>query len=114
MLFQVDYDRFIEELNIEGITNESKDKLEVEDLGTMFAFYLNSIDRNKEFVFVVGKSEFTPVQQAQLAPISKKSVRIREDFELKKINEKLERIEKNLTPAQLIETQVITNGSTSD
>ncbi len=96
MLFQVSYKRFLEEIRFEKIGSENKDTLEVEDLGTMFAFYLESIDRPKEFVFVVSKQEISDVQKAQLFPISKPSVRIRETLELKKINETLEKIEQSL------------------
>ncbi len=96
MLFQVSYKRFLEEIRFEKIGSENKDTLEVEDLGTMFAFYLESIDRPKEFVFVVSKQEISAVQKAQLFPISKPSVRIRETLELKKINETLEKIEQSL------------------
>ncbi len=95
MLFQVSYERFLKEIGFEKITKEGKDKLEMEDLGDVFAFYLSSFDRPKEFVYVVNKKEFTGVQQLQLLPLSRPSVRIRDSNPLK-IIEVLNRIEQRL------------------
>ncbi len=116
MLFQVSYKRFLEEIRFEKIGSENKDTLEVEDLGSMFAFYLESIDRPKEFVFVVSKQEISAVQKAQLFPISKPSLRIK-DSDLKKISDTLFRIENNLktpTREKIIETQIIKDASPSN
>ena len=93
MLFQVSYKRFIEEIRFEKITDQDKNQLEVEDLGRSLAYYLSSLDRNKEFVWVVRKRELTPVQKAFLNPISRPSKRIRDSMQLKNIKEALERIE---------------------
>ncbi len=94
-LFQVSYERFQEEIRFEKITDQDKNQLELEDLGTSFAFYLSSLDRNKEFVYVVKKDEFTDVQKVQLFPISRESVRIRDTTQLK-IIEALNRIKMTL------------------
>lgn len=95
MLFQVSYDRFLEELRFEKIDETSKDKLEREESDTVFTFYLSSFDRKKHFVYVVTKKEFTDVQKAQLIPLSKPSVRI-QDSNLKVI-ELLNKIEQRLS-----------------
>ncbi len=97
MLFQVSYERFIKEIRIEKITEGDRNVLEVEDLGTMLAYYLNSLDRSQTYVFVVGKKEMTEVQKINLNPISKPSRRITDDTQLKNISETLQRIEINLT-----------------
>ena len=96
MLFQVDYKRFLEEVNNEKIKPDDKNQLELEDLGTMWAYYLNSLDRPQTYVFVVGKDEITDVQKINLNSMSKSSKRIIEDIELKNISETLKRIEENL------------------
>lgn len=96
MLFQVTYDRFQEEIRNEKMQPGDKNQLELEDLGTVFAYYLTSLDRKIAFVFVVGKKEITDVQRIQLNPISKPSRRIRDSVQLTTISDSLERIEQAL------------------
>ncbi len=96
MIFLVSYERFLEEIRIENIDDKSKNKLELEDLGDMFAYYLIPFERKQSFVFVVSKKELTAVQKINLDPISKPSKRIIEDTQLKNISETLTRIEENL------------------
>ena len=96
MLFQVSYKRFLEEIRNEKINEGDRNQLEVEDLGSMFAYYLNSLDRPQTYVFVVEKDEMTDVQKITLNPISKPSRRIIEESQLKNISETLKRIEENL------------------
>ena len=104
MLFQVSYERFKKEIEIEKITEGDRNQLEIEDLGTMFAYYLNSLDRSQTYVFVVEKDEMTDIQKINLNPISRPSRRIIEDTQLKNISETLQRIEENLNkiPKQTI------------
>ncbi len=87
MMFQVSYKRFLEEIRIENITPEGKDKLEVEDLDDMFAYYLVSIDRNKTFVFVASKTELSPTQKMYLDSISRSSKRVIDIALKKSVNE---------------------------
>ncbi len=108
MLFQVSYDRFKEEIINEKITAEGKDKLECQDLGTGFAYYLSSLDRPKTFVYVVRKSEMTDVQKVYLIPLSKLSTRLTEDSKLMAIAQTLERIELALKTKPLQEKVVET------
>jgi len=96
MLFQVKYDRFIRELGVEKIKPGDKNVLEIEDLGTMLAYYLNSLDRHQTYVLVVGKEELSPVQKSNLDSMSMPSRRITETTNLRIINKTLERIEQSL------------------
>ncbi len=96
MLFQVEYDRFIREIAVEKIKAGDKNVLEIEDLGTNFAYYLNSLDRYQTYVLVVGKKELSHVQKSNLDAISMPSKRITESDNLRIINETLKRIEENL------------------
>ena len=114
MLFQISYERLMEEIRNEKIDPNSKDKLELEDLGNAFAYYLTSFDRPKAYVYVVLKSELTDVQKLQLSPLSKPiDRRITDNFKLKAIADTLNRIEGQLirNPVKIIErveTQVVT------
>ncbi len=96
MLFQVDYDRFLEEINNEKIKAGDKNQLELEDLGTMWAYYLNSLDRPQTYVFVIEKDKITDVQKINLNSMSKISKRIKDESQLVNISETLKRIEENL------------------
>jgi len=81
-IFQVSYERFLEEIRHEKMQQGDKNQLECEDLGTLVAYYLYSLDRPIIYVFVVKKSEMTDVQKAQLIPLSKQSRRIRDSVQL--------------------------------
>lgn len=109
MLFQVSYKRFLEEIRFEKITDQDKNSLEIEDLGNTFAFYLGSLDRNKEFVYVVRKDEFTDIQKTELLPISGQSVRIRDTTQLKIIKtlERIEQVLKIPVKETIIEREII-------
>ncbi len=96
MLFQVSYDRFLEEIRFEKIEETAKDKLEREEQGDNIIYYLTSFDRPKVFVLVVGKDELTDVQRLNLNRLSGPSKRIIDSTELIKINQTLEKIEQNL------------------
>lgn len=110
MIFQLSYERFLEEIRFEKIDQDSKNKIELEDLGDMLAYYLIPLERRQSFVFVVSKKEMTSVQKVNLNPISKPSRRILESTELKNISETLNRIEENLNKlpkGTIIEREVI-------
>ena len=97
MLFQVSYERFLEEIRIEKLTNTDRDSLEREDLGNAFAYYLTSMDRPKSYVFVVLKSELTEVQKINLNALSRDvDRRITETTRLIAIAQSLDRIEQQL------------------
>ncbi len=106
LLFTVSYERFLEEIRIEKIAESDRNKLEREDLGSQLAYYLTSLDRKIAFVYVVSKKDITDVQKIQLDPISKNSIRVRDNLELRNISAKLEKIEQALqNPINKIETQ---------
>jgi len=96
MLFQISYNRFLDEIRHEKIEPGDINQLEVEEIGNLLAYYLTSITRKIAFVFVVEKSKITDVQKLQLDNISKPSRRIRDSVELSNISDTLARIEQNL------------------
>ena len=96
MLFQVSYERFIEEIRHEKMEPGDINQLECEDLGTLVAYYLYSLTRPIAFVFVIKKDKMTDIQKMELAPISKQSIRIRDSVELTAISDALQKIEQNL------------------
>ena len=96
MLFQISYERFLEEIRIESIDDKSKNKLEREDLGDRLAYYLVPFERKQIFVFVVSKKEITAVQRFNLNPLSRPSKRIVDETQLKAISETLKNIEESL------------------
>ena len=107
LLFQVSYERFIEEIRVEKLTNKDRDSLEREDLGTAFAYYLSSLDRPKSYVFVVLKSQLTDVHKVNLDPLSRDvDRRITETSRLIAITQSLDRIEQQLkrNPTKSTET----------
>ena len=117
--FQVSYERFLREINIENIREDSKDKLEREDLGKGFAYYLTSPDRGKGFVYIVSNEELTDVQKLQLDPISLESRRITDSTQFTKITQLLGRIEQELIKhpriekhfeREIIEKEIIVEG----
>ena len=96
MIFQVSYERFLEEIRFEKIGQDAKDQLEVEDLGNMLVYYLVCFERKKTFIFVVEKSEMTEVMKYELNSKSKPSRRIKNNQELRQIIMLLEKIENKL------------------
>ena len=95
-LHLVSYERFLEEIRHEKMEPGDINQLECEDLGNLVAYYLYSLTRPVAFVFVIKKSEMTPVQKIELSPMSKQSRRIRDSIQLTAISDALERIEQNL------------------
>jgi len=95
LLFLVTHERFLQEIRNEKLDVNSKDKLEVEDLGSSFAYYLTSFDRPKAFVYIVEKDELTDVQQLYLNSLSSQSIRITDSTQLTKITELLTKIDQN-------------------
>ena len=96
LMFQVSYERFLDEIRNEKIQPGDKNQLELEDLGKILVYYLTSLDRKIAFVFVVEKSEITIQQKINLNGISKPSIRIRDSIELTTISKSLEKIEESL------------------
>ena len=96
MIFQVSYERFLEEIRFEKIGQGAKDQLEVEDLGNMLVYYLVCFERKKTFIFVVEKSEMNETMKYELNHKSKPSRRIKNNQELRQIIILLERIENKL------------------
>ena len=112
MLFQVSYDRFIREIGVEKIKPGDRNVLEIEDLGTMWAYYLNSLDRHQTYVLIIGKEELSDIQKSNLDAMSMPSKRIAETINLRIINETLKRIEQQLNNPkekiiEKIETRVV-------
>ena len=83
-------------------------KIESEDLGNMFAFYLTPVGINKTYVTVIEKNKITDVQKMNLIPFTKPARRIKENTELREISEQLRKIEQVLT--KIPETQIIIEG----
>jgi len=110
MLFQVDYNRFIREIGVEKIKPGDRNVLEVEDLGTMLAYYLNSLDRYQTYVLIVGKEELSNTQKSNLDSMALPSKRITESMNLRIINKTLERIEGQLKvrPTKVVERVIET------
>ena len=101
MLFQVSYERLIKEVGVEKIKAGDRDSLELEDLGNAWAYYLSSLDRPKDYVFVVLKKDLTKAQELTLGPLSRPvDRRITEGSQLRNISETLQRIEVNLNKIQ--------------
>ena len=75
-LFQIDLDRFKDEVRQAGITSESKNKVELSEQGTNIHLYMNPIGLNKTFMTVVPKAEFTNMERFIFGPIAKKGKRV--------------------------------------
>ena len=99
-LFEITYERFLDEVSRSKLSPDGNNKIEMEDLDTMFAFYLTPIGLNKTYVTVVEKTQITDVQKMNLLPFAKPARRINEVADLKNISEAL----KNL--AEFISKQV--------
>ena len=95
-MFQVSFDRFMEEVIEEGITENSRNKIECEDLGESLAYYLVPLGINKVYVTVLKKDEITPMHEQRLKGIIVVSKRITQEGALRSISEQLASIEEAL------------------
>ena len=80
MLFEVTFDRFMEEVRDENISSDTRNFVEVEEIGEMFVFYLVKLELDKQFVTRVSKKELTDVQRVQIMSLSKPSIRVVEEL----------------------------------
>lgn len=80
MLFEVTFDRFMEEVRDENIGPDTRNFVEVEEIGEMFVFYLVKLELDKQFVTRVKKEELTDVQRVQIMSLSKPSIRVIEEL----------------------------------
>ena len=95
-LFEITYERFIDEIEKTGVLGGGRNPIEVEEKGEMLIFYVTLPDINKTYTTVIAKDKITDVQKLNLMPKSKPARRITEDSDLKNISESLVRIEENL------------------
>lgn len=93
IIFQVTFERFMDEVRTENIDKDSKNKVELEDLGDMIVLYLVPFELRKVFMTVLEKSEISDVQQLQIQEISKPSKRFVDETKLKDISDSLLRLE---------------------
>jgi hypothetical protein len=104
-LFEVTFDRFLDEMKQAKLMPNGFNKIEAEDLGEMYAFYLTLVGISKTYVTVIEKDKITGVQKMNLSPYSKPSRRIIQtnEIKLKLISDSLFRIEEELKKTQKIE-----------
>lgn len=107
MLFQVTYDRFVEEITQEKISPEGRNEVEKEELKDLVIYYLVPLEQRKVFVYIAKKDELTEVQKFNLDSVSKISKRLTDDSGLKDVTETLNKIEQNLRKIPEIETTSI-------
>ncbi len=93
MLFQVSFERFMEEVRRENISSETRNKVEKEDFGNLIAYYLVPFELRKQYVFVATKDELPRVHMIRLEEISEPSKRITDSSSLKNISNTLIRLE---------------------
>ncbi len=93
IIFQVTFERFMEEVRVENINSESKNEVELEDIGDMIILYFVPFELRKAFMTVIEKSELNNVQKLQIAEISKPSKRVVNNSKLKDISDSLLRLE---------------------
>ena len=103
IIFQVTFERFMDEVRVEHISSETKNEVELEDLGDMIVLYFVPFELRKAFMTVVEKSELNKVQKLQIAEISKPSKRVVDDNKLKDISDSLIRLEEEFKKIPLIE-----------
>lgn len=93
IIFQVTFERFMDEVREEKIVPEGRNKIEFEELKEVIALYLVPLELNKVFMAVIEKSELTDVQKLQINEISKPSKRFVDDSKPKDISASLLRLE---------------------
>jgi len=74
-LFEIDFKRFLDEIQEENIMPGGRNKIEIEDRGEVYHLYLTPIGINKTYVTVVTKDEYIKFQHINIGPISKSSIR---------------------------------------
>ena len=63
MLFEITYERFLEEMRM---TEGPRNPVEVEEFGDMLIFYLSVDKVNKTYATVIAKNQITDVQRSNL------------------------------------------------
>lgn len=77
-IFEVDYSRFVEEAVQAGISEDSRNKIELDESGENVVMHLNLIGIDKVYRATVPKSEFTAAKRMFLSNLSKKGTLIKE------------------------------------
>ena len=85
-LFEITFERFLDEVKKEKLTSDGHNQLEMEDLGNMFAFYLTIVGIDKTYVTVVD------FHKMNLMPVSKPARRISETTDIKTVSETLKNL----------------------
>ena len=75
-LFEISFERFVEEVNRERITPDSRNRLEMEDSGDTVTFYLTPIGIDKTYRTKIPKTEFSQFKRFFFDPLSKPSKRV--------------------------------------
>lgn len=75
-MFEIDMERFKEEVRAEKIGPDTKNQVEMEDRGKEVAFYLTPLGINKTYMTIVKKSELSNVDKYIFGSITKKSRRV--------------------------------------
>ena len=92
-LFEITFERFLDEVRREKLSPDGHNQLEMEDLGNnMYAFYLTIVGINKTYVTVVEKERITDFHKMNLMPVSKPARRINETADIKTVSETLKNL----------------------
>ena len=92
-LFEITFERFLDEIKREKISPDGHNTIEMEDVGNgMFAFYLTIVGIDKTYVTVVEKEKITDFHKMNLLPVSKPARRINETADIKTVSETLKNL----------------------
>ena len=98
-LFQVSFDEFKKQVNLWNINSQGKERVELEETGNYFVFYLCL--PYKTYVCVVSKEELSNVDKMILFPISVRSKRVNQrnysEKLLEAISEKINKMQNATT-----------------
>jgi len=93
MLFEISFARFKDEIKQERLNPQSRNKIEVEDLGDTYAFYFTPVGINKSYTTVILKEDLSDVDRFYFAPIALPARRITDSAGLMNISDSLNRLE---------------------
>lgn len=100
-LFEISYLRFLDEVRHAKLIPNGTNKIEEEDLGEMFAFYLTPVGIDKTYVTVIEKNKITDVQRSTLMAFAKPARRIKDNV-LSDISQTLLRMEEDFKKVPMI------------
>ena len=91
-LFEITYERFLDEVRNAKLTPGGQNKIEMEDLNNLYAFYLTEVGIDKTYVTIVEKEKITDFQKMNLIPLCKPARRVKESADLKNMSEILKNL----------------------